>query len=859
MVASVPLEPARLPPNGLPGLELSWSRLETVEIDGTERTFHFLDSSALDSSAPAQPDELTLLCVHGNPSWSYLWRDLFANLPTGVRAIAVDHLDMGFSERTGTFRRLAQRIDDLTALTDHLQLTGPVVTVAHDWGGPISLGWALRHLGQLKGVVLTNTAVHQPEGSPAPKLIRAARTPAALQRTTVDTTAFITGAFEMSKPRTPAHIREGFLAPYQTKQRRAAIGQFVEDIPLEDGHPSADTLTAIAEGLEHLEDIPALLLWGAKDPVFSDLYLHDLEERLPHADVHRWPNASHFVTEDADVTSAVMDWIGTLDPEPVPASGSDQPSTLLDQLRSESAAVRLAIAEMTSDKAAITFGDLSERVEQTAAALANHGVAPGDRVAVLVPPGIDLAAIVYGCWRLGAIAVLVDGALSPPQMTAALKSANPKYLIGISKALAAGRALRWPGAKISLTPLSKAQSRALAVDVDLETLVERASVDENRPLPRESDEAIIVFTSGSTGPSKGVRYTHGQLAAQRDLITELYSITSDDSLVAAFAPFALYGPMLGITSVVPDMDVSAPASITAKTLADAIVAIDATMVFASPAALASTIRTRSEISPTHRDALAAVRLVLSAGAPIRTTLFEQALNIFPNAEAYTPYGMTEMLPVSTINLDQIREAGSGDGVCVGKPAPGVEVQIDPLKPGAPFGEIVVRAPHMRDGYDRLWHTTFRASQPDGWHRTGDVGFVDGEGRLWMGGRVDDVLWTQSGPISPVRYEQAIENLPGVSMAALVGIGPKDLAHGVMIVELDNPPKKAGLAELPLIDSVRSAVGSASESASHGDLEIVAVLSVPKMPVDRRHNSKIDRQRLREWAGQLLSGGKMESI
>lgn len=858
MVGPASLEPARLPPNSLPGLDLAWSRLETVEIDGTPRTFHFLDSQGLDSSAAGntandQPIELTLLCVHGNPSWSYLWRDLFANLPAGVRAIAVDHLDMGFSERTGTFRRLAQRIDDLSALTDHLELTGPVVTVAHDWGGPISLGWALRHLSQLKGVVLTNTAVHQPEGSPAPRVIRAARTPAALQRTTVETTAFITGAFEFSKPRTPADIRQGFLAPYQTPERRAAIGQFVEDIPLEDGHPSADTLTAIAEGLEHLENIPSLLLWGAKDPVFSDLYLHDLEARLPHADVHRWPNASHFVTEDADVTSAVVDWIGALDDNTAKAHGSDEVSTLLEQLQNESASDRLAIAEMTEDQAAVTFGELSDRVEQNAAALAHHGVNPGDRVAVLVPPGIDLAAIVYGCWRLGAVAVLVDGALSPPQMTAALKSANPKYLIGISKALAAGRALRWPGEKLSLEPLSKAQARAFGVAADLQTLVEQSSVDNNRPLPRETDEAIVVFTSGSTGPSKGVRYTHGQLAAQREVISGLYSITTDDSLVAAFAPFALYGPMLGITSVVPDMDVSAPASITAKTLADAVAAIDATMVFASPAALASTIRTRSEIPPAHRDALSAVRLVLSAGAPIRTTLFEQALNIFPNAEAFTPYGMTEMLPVSTINLDEIREAGPGNGVCVGKPAPGVEVEIEPIAPNSSFGEIIARSPHMREGYDRLWHTTFKASQPHGWHRTGDVGFLDHKGRLWMSGRADDVLWTQSGPVAPVEYEQAVENLPDVSMAALVGVGPKHLEQGVMIVELDNPPKKAGLAELSLIDSVRSVV-----RADPG-IEIVAVLSVPKMPVDRRHNSKIDRPRLRDWAAQLLAGGKMESI
>ena len=311
--------------------------------------------------------------------------------------------------------------------------------------------------------------------------------------------------------------------------------------------------------------------------------------------------------------------------------------------------------------------------------------------------------------------------------------------------------------------------------------------------------------------------------------------------------------MLGISSVVPDMDVSAPASITAKTLAEAIAAIDATMVFASPAALASTIRTRSEIGPQSSEALDAVRLVLSAGAPIRTTLFEQALEVFPNAEAYTPYGMTEMLPVSTISLDEIHEAGTGNGVCVGKPAPGVEVQIRPMHQDADFGEIVVSGPHARLGYDRLWHTTFRASQPAGWHATGDIGYLDDGGKLWMGGRIDDILHTQSGPVAPVKSEQAVEDLDGVAMAALVGVGPDGLEQAVVIVELDDPPKKTGLAELPLIDNARSAVAAAS------GLDVVAVLSVPKMPVDRRHNSKIDRPRLRAWAARLLAGGKMESL
>ncbi len=161
--------PAALPPPDLPGLEPQWSRLvATLQLDGVGRTWHVLDNQIADPT-------LTLLCVHGNPTWSYLWRDLIASAPPGVRVIAMDQLDMGYSERIGTQRRFAQRIEDLSALTDELDLRGPVVTVAHDWGGPISLGWAQRHRDQMAGIVLMNTAVGLPANSPAPSLIRLIR------------------------------------------------------------------------------------------------------------------------------------------------------------------------------------------------------------------------------------------------------------------------------------------------------------------------------------------------------------------------------------------------------------------------------------------------------------------------------------------------------------------------------------------------------------------------------------------------------------------------------------------------------------------------------------------------------------
>ena len=240
----------------------------------------------------------TLVCVHGNPTWSYLWRRFVAAAPPGWRVVAVDQLGMGFSQRCPP-RTLADRVDDLDAVLAALDVTGPVVTAGHDWGGAVSLGWAVRHRDRISAVVLANTAVHQPAGAAAPSLIRLARTPALRHAVCGATPMFVRATTALSRPALPAAVRDAYAAPYATADRRRAVEEFVADIPLEPAHVSAATLDEIAEEVRKLDDVPALLLWGPRDPVFSDRYLRDLRARLPHADVQRYERASHLVLEDA--------------------------------------------------------------------------------------------------------------------------------------------------------------------------------------------------------------------------------------------------------------------------------------------------------------------------------------------------------------------------------------------------------------------------------------------------------------------------------------------------------------------------------------------------------------------------------
>ena len=854
-----PAAPATRPPSGLPGLDPDWSRLvTTTDARGDKRTWHVLDTwSGRDDAEP----RLTYLCVHGNPTWSYLWRSLAQMADPADRVVAVDHLGMGFSERTGQVHRFADRVAELGCVTEALGVTGPVVTVGHDWGGAISLGWALSHREQLRGVVLTNTAVAQPDGAATPVLIALARSRPLLAANTVKTPAFVAGTLRLAHPPLPRAVRDAYRAPYRGAARRQAVGDFVADIPLEPTHPSHVALQAVADGLDALVDVPALLLWGPSDPVFSERYLRDLAHRLPHASVHRFEGAGHLVAEDAPVAETVTQWVaqtvldasGSDAAEPTPRPPDDEAGAALweaiDRRRTDEAA---AVVECRTPGRTVSWRTLADVVDALAAGLVHEGVRPGQRVALLVPPGADLTALVYACWRAGAVIVVADAGLGLPGLRRALRGAHAEVVIGIPKALAAARAMGLPGRFVVVGATSGLTRRALRA-VTLADVVRSGHGRAAPTSPNAAADAAVLFTSGATGAAKGVVYQHAQLQAQRDLLAATYRIGPDDRLVAAFAPFALYGPALGIASVVPDMDVTAPGTLTAVALADAVRRIDATLVFASPAALTNVVATAGQLSDDDRAALRGVRLLLSAGAPVPVELLRAASDLLGGAEAHTPYGMTEALPVTDVTLTEIEQAGAGDGVCVGHPLDGVDVAISPLDAlgtatgdlstqAGVTGEICVRATHVKRRYDQLWRTQQSSARNPGWHRTGDVGHLDPENRLWVEGRLAHVVVTDEAVVTPVGVERAVEQLREVRQAAVVGVGPVGTQQVVVVVVVE-PDTGRRLGSPELSERVRTAAG----------IDVAAVLSRPSLPVDIRHNSKIDRTALAQWAGAQLAG------
>ena len=274
-------------------------------------------------------------------------------------------------------------------------------------------------------------------------------------------------------------MRDAFAAPYATPGRRGAVADFVADIPLEDEHPSMPALTAIAEGLRHL-DVPVLLAWGPADPVFSDRYLRDLIDRIPHADVHRYEGASHLVTEDAPALfDDLREWVEQLGiPTPVPSSTAPKilrrgmGAALSERAADPRSADDVAVCELGGGGRSITWRQLGGVVDALAAGLSDLGVERGDRVALLVPPGADLTAAVYACWRIGAVIVVADAGLGARGLARALRGAWPKHLIAIDRGLVAARALRIGGQRIAAGPVSPTRARVLGARTTLAALAE---------------------------------------------------------------------------------------------------------------------------------------------------------------------------------------------------------------------------------------------------------------------------------------------------------------------------------------------------------------------------------------------------
>lgn len=506
----------------------------------------------------------------------------------------------------------------------------------------------------------------------------------------------------------------------------------------------------------------------------------------------------------------------------------------------------------------VEYAELWRRIERESAALSTAGVSRGDKVCVFVRPSIEWVALIYALFRIGAQPVLIDPAMGRQGVLRCVESIAPRGFIGVP--LACALKLAFPRAFRSVAiaivfgsfPLGGRTIRSL-----------RRSAGATPPMAPTlaSERAAILFTSGSTGPAKGVPYTHGMFRAQVAALRELYGMQAGDVDVACFAPFALFGPALGLSTVLPELDFSHPARANPALVVRALAEHKAVQCFGSPAIW----RRVAPWCREHRIALPHLRRLMIAGAPVHPPLIEQCLAFLgPDADVHTPYGATEALPVSSMNgravLAQHRaRTECGWGNCVGTPSSTVSTRVlritdDPIEQfseslcvvrGEP-GELIVSGPQVTHEYEREPAQTAASKVRDGdriWHRMGDIVREDEAGRLWFQGRKSHRLESRSGTLYPVAIENIFNTHPGVRRSALVGVGARGDQTPHLVVELHAPAQASdALAREILAHGQRNPAAACVES----------VLFHPSFPVDVRHNAKIDRPALARWVAEKLS-------
>ncbi|MGB9340360.1 MAG: fatty acid CoA ligase family protein [Polyangiales bacterium] len=502
----------------------------------------------------------------------------------------------------------------------------------------------------------------------------------------------------------------------------------------------------------------------------------------------------------------------------------------------------------------ISYRELDERSSRIAAGLHALGIERGHRAALMVRPSPDLFALTFGMFKAGVVPVMIDPGLGIQGLGKCLARAKPSAFVGIPVAHAARIVLGWGRATVKRTITVGGWGLAKHRLTQVEALGAKRLAAGHRPVPTGGDEvAAVLFTSGSTGPPKGVVYRHRHFLAQVKAIREMFSIEPGEIDLPTFPLFALFDPALGMTTVIPDMDPSRPASVEPRNIIEPIQRFGVTTMFGSPALL----NTVGRYGEKHGIKLPSLRRVIAAGAPMPGQTLARWHAMLPDdGDVFPPYGATESLPVACLPGRDIvaktwAETEKGAGVCVGLPVPDIEVKVIRISDDAiptfsddleledgEIGEIAVRGPMVTEAYFADERNTALSKIRDGdfiWHRMGDVGWRDREGRLWFCGRKSHRLVLDGTTMFTVPCEKIFDAHPAVYRSALVG--PR--GQPTLCVELE-PGQRAG--DWPKVERQLRQIAE-----SHPQLQRISrFVRHPGFPVDIRHNAKIGREKLANW-------------
>ncbi len=512
----------------------------------------------------------------------------------------------------------------------------------------------------------------------------------------------------------------------------------------------------------------------------------------------------------------------------------------------------------------ISFQELDDESSRIASGLNQYGFKKGDRVLLFIPFSIKFISVAFALFKAGAIPVLIDPGLGGKNILRCVKEteaqgiiATPvvhlvskffqKYFRNLKHRVTTNSCWLWQGC--TLRDIGNMAKPGFAYD-------------DTFP----NDPAAILFTSGSTGSPKGVVYTHEMFSRQLEVLRSCYEIQPGEIDLSTFPLFSLFGVGIGMTSILPKMDFTRPAKVDPKKILNTITKYNVTSGFGSPA-LWDTI---SRYCISNNRHLSSLNRILMAGAPIPGSLIERFDHILTSkTKIHTPYGATEALPVTTIERKEILEetlkkSQQGYGICVGHTVPDIELRIIAIIDDSipewedsielihgEIGEIVVKGPWVTQSYFNHNEANRLAKIKDHgnalWHRMGDVGYIDDKNRLWFCGRKSQRVRTVHGTLFTIQCEGIFNIHPKVKRSALVGIGENKNQKPVIVIEPEQFSELKNNSARNLLIKELLELGGQNKHTH----QIKNVLIYQNFPVDIRHNAKISREQLAQWATQKI--------
>ncbi len=525
----------------------------------------------------------------------------------------------------------------------------------------------------------------------------------------------------------------------------------------------------------------------------------------------------------------------------------------------------LSLQPKSSKYKEVTFQQLENLSNAYAIEFQKCGIRKNTKTLLMLRPSVEFIAISFAVFKIGAIPILIDPGMGYKKFLKCVNSTKPDAIIAISMvywvSLLFRKTFKKIGIKLALGGFSPPTIKSLSTV----KLSDNINFDIAKTSPE--DKAAILFTTGSTGPAKGVVYTHKIFTTQVEIISSTYGTGQKEIDLPIFPLFALFSIAMGMKCVIPNMNPSRPATVNPKIIIDAIQNNNITFSFGSPALW----RTVANYCIKNKIKFPSLKKVLMAGAPVSEELHKKMKQIMgEGGETLIPYGATESLPIATFNgtemlAETANKTSEGKGYCVGYPITGMTIKIikatnevisnwndELILADGEIGEIVVKGPVVTPKYYNLETATKLAkiADKDGdlWHRMGDVGYFDDKKRLWFCGRKGHRVITNIRSYYSVCCEAIFNKHKNVFRTALVGGYVNKEYVPILIVEPNKNsfPTSNNLKEI-FINELKK-LGEEKDFTK----DIKTFLFHKSFPVDIRHNAKIFREKLTVWVENKLN-------